>query len=360
MTADSSSRKIAMFKNGHLRLLMSLIGFQRVGEQDDPEGSWLIPSSLSADQLLQALDLIKKSEFSPPVFDDGQEAGDFIRRKSAGIVAKRKAVFDDDDDNTAEDDEEELLFPAGGPTAMKKSDALKALKQRRSRKRRDDSGDEDSGPSDEVLKARAEAKRLKELEKNRKIKSDLFVHESDDDDDEERDAAFFAQEEKLRERSKIDIMKELLGVGKEKKKGPAMKSRKRQSSAISGGSDESEHDEDVVMTGTRKREIIALLDDSDDGTPDPSERSASARDDGLADSDDGPTDTPISSPHARPSQWKKRKVAPPGSAATTNTAIKSTSIVQDDEDEDEDVAPMARPIRQRVRSGFIVNSSDEE
>ena len=80
----------------------------------------------------------------------------------------------------------------------------------------------------------------------------------------------------------------------------------------------------------------------------------------LADSDDGPTDTPISSPHARPSQWKKRKVAPPGSAATTNTAIKSTSIVQDDEDEDEDVAPMARPIRQRVRSGFIVNSSDEE
>lgn len=335
--ADNSARKIAMFKDGHLRLLMTLIGFQRTSEEDDPEGSWVIPSALSADQLKQSLDLVKKFEFSPPVFDDGQEAGDFIRRKSAGSTSRRKAVFDDEDDGIDNDTEEELLFPAGGPT-MKKSDAFEALKKNRRRRRKE--GSEDPGTNsltDEQLKARAEARKQKELEKNRKIKSELYVHDSDEEPDDERDRLFFEQEEKLRERSKIAIMKELLGVGKEWGSGPAAqgRSKKRHSSAISIGSD----DEDA--------------------------RSSSLRDNELEESDEGEsaTDTPMSSPHNRSSQVKRRKLASeePTSLdqSTTEEILKDGATVIAENTDDEDVA-VVRPVRQRVRAGFIVESSDEE
>jgi replication fork protection complex subunit Tof1/Swi1 len=337
--ADNSALKIAMFKNGHLRLLMTLIGFQRIGEEHDPEGSWIIPSSLSAEQLKQALDLVKNFEFSPPVFDDGQEAGDLIRRKSANSTSRRRAAFDDEDDGIDNDTEEELLFEPGGPTAMKKSDALEALKKNRRRRRKEGSVDpETKRLTDEEVKARAEARRQKELEKNRKIKSELYVHDSDEEDDTERDRLFFEQEEKLREKSKIAIMKQLLGVGKEKIGGPTTPSRnkKRQSSAISIDSD-----------------------DEAGGN------SSAAKDNVLEESEEGEsaTDTPMSSPHNRSSQTKRRKVSieEPEFAGRSETEelIKDGPAIGAEDSEDEDVA-VIRPARQRVRAGFIVDSSDEE
>jgi len=337
--ADNSARKIAMFKNGHLRLLMTLIGFHRSSEEDDPEGAWTIPSSLSADQVKQALDLIKKNEFSPPVFDDEQEAGDFIRRKSAASTSRRKAAFDDEDDGIDNDTDEELMFEPGGPTAMKKSDALEALKKNRRRKKKDGSEDPEANRlTDEQLKARAEAKRQKELEKNRKIKSELYVHDSDEEEDEERDRLFFQQEEKLREKSKIAIMKELLGLGKDKGQGSSAPSRskKRQSSAISIDSDD------------------------EAGTP-----SSAARDNVLeeSDGDEDATDTPMSSPHNRSSQTKRRKVSSEelGSAGHSQTeeVVKDGSGLGAEDTDDEDVA-VVRLARQRTRAGFIVDSSDDE
>lgn len=354
---DDEKRKLALFKNGYFRLLMSLIGFQRIGDKDDPDASWVIPSTLSADQLLQALDLIKKFEFSPPVFDDGREAGDFIRRKSAGTAARRREVFDDEDDGI-DDDEEEELFPMGGPTPMTKSDALKELKKTRRRRRKEGAGeDEDNGPTDEQLEARADARRERELEKRRKIKSDLFVHDSDDDSDEEKDRAFFEAEEKLRQRSKIAIMKELLGVGKSNDK-RAESTRKRQSSAISADSD----DDDIIMTGSRKRQSSAILIDSDDDAVAASGRSSSpARDNVLAESDDEATDTPMSSPHVRSSQTKRRKLLSDGEPASPNYSVVQKGAVWNAAiSEDEEDALPARPVRQRTRAGFIVDSSDEE
>ncbi len=334
---------------------MGLVGFQNLGEQDDPECSWAIPSSLTADQLKQSLDLVKKYEFSPPVFDDGQEAGDLIKRKSSGTAARKKAVFDDDDDGI-DDDDEELMFPAGGPTAMKKSDALDALKKRRLRRRDSIEDGEDGGPSDEVLKARAEARRLKELEKNRKIKSNLYVQESDEEFDEERDRAFFEQEEKIRERSKITIMKELLGVGTEKS-GLAKKNKKRESSAISAGSDDN-GDDDILITSSRKRHSSMFSDESDGEPAGTSERSASiTKDDVLADSNDEAMDTPMSSPHGRPSQPKKRKIT---NNDLPTSRRRSKDVAMELDDDDEDAIPISRPARQRVRAGFIVDSSDEE
>jgi replication fork protection complex subunit Tof1/Swi1 len=350
-------RKLAMLKNGYLRLLMTLIGFQRIGLEDDPDTTWVVPSTLSADQIQQALDLIKKFEFSPPVFDDGKEAGDFVRRKSAGIPSRRKAVFDDEDEGIDDDEDEELLFPAGGPTARKKSDALEALKKNR-RRRGKEGTDEGNGITDEQLRARAEARRQRELEKNRKIKSELFIRDSDDETDEERDRIFFEQEEKLRQSNKINIMRELLGL--EKGKGREGQTKKRQSSAISADSD----DDEVRTSARRQQQTNAISIDSDGEVAGPSGVSSpAARDNVLAASDDETTDTPMSSPHARPSQTKRRKL----SSDDEPMSSEPPAVVKDlpgaeaiSDDEDEVVGPVARSARHRVRAGFIVDTSDDE
>ncbi|KUJ20178.1 timeless-domain-containing protein [Mollisia scopiformis] len=355
---DNDTRRIALFKNGHLRLLMKLVGLRRLGEDNDPEASWTVPSSLSADQLKEAQDLISKSEFSPPTFDDGEEAGDFIRRKSAGTAARKKAVFDDEDDGVDDDDEEEFLFPAGGPTAMKKSEALKALKKNRRRRRKEGSEDEGTSLTDEQLEARAEARRLRELEKNRKIKSDLFVHDSDEEADEERDRIFFVQEEKIRERAKITIMKELLNVG-DKESSTKAKSRKRPSTAISVDSDDND---DLPDTRIRKRQSSTISDDSNEEAQATS--SSNPRDNVLLESDNEATDTPLSSPHPQTTNSKRRKVSsdeePDPVDALSVTEPAKISGIELEDDEDEDVAPVSRPSRQRTRAGFIVDSSDEE
>lgn len=342
---------------------MTLVGFTCTGVEDDPEGTWLIPSSLTADKLKESLDLIKKSEFSPPVFDDGEEAGDFIRRKSAAISARKRAVFDDEDGIDDDEDEEEFDFAPGGPTAMKPSDALRELKKKRRLKRKG-SEDEDRGLTDEQAAARAEARRQKYLEKNRKIKSDLFVHDSDDEDDVERDKLFFEQE-RAREKAKDDLMRGLISVGAAKESSALATRKKRDSSAISIDSDE---EEGTPAVRKRRRSKDVEEESEDDDPPVVSGRSSTtAKDDILADSDDEATDTPMSSPHAKSKAkaTKKRKVdlsdddEDEEESSTAPGAKESTAMVLDDEDEDEDV-PVMKPARQRMRSGFVMDSSDEE
>ncbi|CZR58945.1 related to TOF1-topoisomerase I interacting factor 1 [Phialocephala subalpina] len=354
---DNDTRRIALFKNGHLRLLMKLVGLRRIGEDDDPEASWTVPSSLSAGQLKEARVLIEKSEFSPPIFDDGEEAGDFIRRKSSGFAARKKAVFDDEDDGIDDDDEEELLFPAGGPTPMNKSEALKALKKTRRRRRGEGSEDEGTGLTDEQLEARNEARRQRELEKNRKIKSDLFVHDSDEEEDEERDRVFFEAEEKLRAKAKITIMKELLSAGKDKDKDSSTKSKKKKARTTSDSDDE----DDLPVTSSRKRQSSAISDGSDEEDI-ATGRSSSVARDNVLESEDEATDTPLSSPHPRSSKPKRRKVSSDEEDATpaASAPVEAVNTMDLDDDEDEDVAPVSRPARQRTRAGFIVDSSDEE
>ncbi|KAF8859606.1 timeless-domain-containing protein [Acephala macrosclerotiorum] len=357
LNPDNDTRRIALFKNGHLRLLMKLVGMRRIGEDDDPEAPWTVPSSLSGDRLKEARVLIEKSEFSPPVFDDGEEAGDFIRRKSAGSASRKKAVFDDGDDGIDDDDEEELLFPAGGPTPMNKSEALKALKARR-RRGKEGSEDEGTGLTDEQLEARNEARRQRELEKNRKIKSDLYVHDSDEEPDEERDRVFFEAEEKLRAKAKIAIMKELLSAGKDKDKDSSFKSKKKKAPATSDSDDE----DDLPVTSSRKRQSSAISEGSDEEELATGRSSSVARDNVLVESEHEATDTPLSSPHPRTSKSKRRKVSSNegDEAPEASAPVESVKIMDLDDDEDEDMAPVARPARQRTRAGFIVDSSDEE
>jgi replication fork protection complex subunit Tof1/Swi1 len=355
--ARSDVVKAAMFKNGHLRLLMTLVGFQRIGADDEPGSPWMIPSNLSADQLKQSLDLIKQNEFNPPIFDDGKEAEDLIRRKSASTGARRRTAFDDESDN-AIDSEEEFLFPAGGPTAMKKSAALEALKKTR-RRRKSGSSEEEGGLTDEQRKIRADARRARELEKLRKIKSDLYIHDSDEESDEEKDLAFFEQEEKLRQRT---ALQHLLGIQKSKdESAPKQK----------------------PMNGGIKRRAREISSDSDSDIDDiqrTRHHSSSARDDDQSGSE--ATDTPLSSsPHIRSSQTKRLRISseqvPSRSASPENTddeasvtgpdklmrdvpALSGQGGEVNDDEEDNDIPVVRTMARRRVTSGFIIESSDEE
>jgi replication fork protection complex subunit Tof1/Swi1 len=85
----------------------------------------------------------------------------------------------------------------------------------------------------------------------------------------------------------------------------------------------------------------------------------------LIESDEEATDTPMSSPHDRSSHAKRRKVLSDDEAARPEPAageknVTSSGMALNDEEDEDDVVPLARSARQRVRSGFIVDSSDEE
>jgi replication fork protection complex subunit Tof1/Swi1 len=338
-----------MFKNGYLRLLMTLVGFQRLTSEDDPETIWTIPPTQSPDQLKQSLDLIKNAEFEPPVFEGSKEAADFIRRKSALPSSRRKAAFDDESDDGIDDDDEELLFPAGGPTPMPKSDALAALKNMRRRRRRDDSEEPESRHlTDEQLSAREKARREKEREKQRKIKSDLFVHDSDDESDEERDRQFFEMEEKLRQKQKETAMKELLGVRKEEggtgaKKSKAGTSTKKRR-AVDISSDSEDESESLDAARSLKNSSRIVLEESED--------------------EEQVTDTPRSSPRVRNSEAKRVRLGTEDADVDEDmddgpraSGPALTDVVNEDSD---DEVPVARARPRKSYGGFIVDSSDEE
>lgn len=323
-----------MLKNGYLRLLMTLVGLRRIGDENDIDTPWVVPSDLSASQLKEALTLIKAAEFDPPTFENGYNAEAQIRRVSAN-QNRRRAAFDDESDNGIDDDDAEILFPAGGPTPMSKSDAFAALKKTRRKRRR--SGSEDDALSEEQLAARELARRAKDLEKQRRIKSELFVHDSDDESDAERDEAFFADEEKTRARVRRGLLvAEAIGAGaKEPEK------RKPKARAVTT-LNESDSDEDAVVavsppsSGNRKRWVES--------------------------GEEMGTETPLSSPHARPSGAKRARLdtedieSPKGSPEANG---KDVRMVELDDDDDEDISAPRRP-RARAFGGFVVDSSDEE
>lgn len=347
LKADTAARKTAMFKNGHLRLLMTLIGFKRLGDYNDPDGSWTVPSSLPADQLREALELIKKFEFSPPSFDDGKEAEDFVRRKSAGSGNRKRQAFDDEDDDIDDDDEE--LFPVGGPTA-RKTDAIKQLKKSRRRRRQVNSGDEDEALVDEKRAAKEEARKARELEKRRKIKSALTVHDSDDASDLENDTEFFAREEQLRKWTKVAVMKSLQSAAQEKRISEGA-SKKRDTSAISldSDSDNDNDNDETPLTKTRRRSSSISVRKAAAGASDDAEL----------------TDTPISSPYIRSSQAKRLRVSREGTGSRTITPaaaspkdVHMAEVVTVSDDDDDDV-PVVRTVRKRTY-GFLADSSDEE
>jgi replication fork protection complex subunit Tof1/Swi1 len=343
---DNEERRVAMFKDNKLRLLMTLVGFSRLGDHDDPEASWIISSSLSSADLQEAIDLIRKYEFDPPVYEDGKGPEDLLRSKAAAARrSTRRVDFDDDSDGIDHESAEDLgEYAADGPTARKgDGTARKKLKSRRRARTPVELDDEEK-------EKRAEARRRKEIEKQKKAKSTVFVHDSDDEEDAEKDAEFFAREEALRSKTNAVIKKTLILGSLE-----SMSSKKRKADETSGkahkrqrtppkrkpgpfDTDESEDDDDVAGSASSRAQSAdagAVMDeDSED--------------------DDEATDTPLSSQQAGGAPPKGGVLA---SAAKTQDVVMVDA--GDDEDEDEDMPVFRRPAPRNTRGGFVIDSDSE-
>ncbi|KAI0909062.1 timeless protein-domain-containing protein [Ustulina deusta] len=334
---DDDSRRTAMFKNSHLRLLMNLAGFKRLAPTLDetPESSWIVPAHLSSEQLQDSLDLINKAEFDPPTFEDGTLAQDQLRRKTA---PRKKAVFDDDEEGIDDDD---ILFPAGGPTNRKVADGfLDKPKKTRRRRRRSDA----ESLTEEQLEEKERIRRERERAKAKRFKSELFVHASDDEsDDEERWAEFYANEERIRQKQKVVA----LGASN-KPSGPTLVTTAEKRKANALGSDDSDNDDDLMMTQgsvPRRLNSRAPVTDHDDD-----EEDASGTDNTLLSS---------TSLVGSTSGAKRRRVSKePSSPAPPRNADEDQ--IMEDADDDIPASKLTQQRRPRARAGFIVDSSDEE
>ena len=341
-----------MFKDNKLRLLMTLVGFERLGSDDDADASWIIPSSSTAQELQQMHDVVDKHRNEPVMQygdDDPISAEDMLRRK----VQRRhqRAEFDDDSDRDGflSEDQDDFLFPAGGPT-NRKSDALAELKAKRRRRRVDGSGDEDD-LDDGVIAARRKARFLADLEKRRRIKSKEFVTGSDDEEDEERDREFFAQEEQRRKIQSEKVAKALLTA--KTQVDPMSKTKKRKP-----------QDEESEMHKKARHSEGNADSETDDGHLMDDSSSPQGLDSDISENE--ASDTPLSSPHDTPSEHVQVKQADKTLRADTETAMNqvadtatkiSSLDVTDDEDDHQDVSV---PMMSRRRLRLAVIDSDED
>lgn len=236
-----------MFRNNKLRLLMTLVGFERIGASDDKDATWIIPGSVSTEDLQKAHKAIETAESDPPTFDDeeGEKAEDFIRRKLTPRPIRNNQPEEDDSEgggddddfidggnnNNNDDNEEMPLFPADAPM-KRKSDALEEIKRKRRSRRGQDKEDDGNALTEAEREARLKARQEANLKKQMKIKSDLYVHESDDEENDERDQEFFAKEEERRKRQGFKVLEALekgieLGDSDEDDDGGQKKATKR-------------------------------------------------------------------------------------------------------------------------------------
>ncbi|KTW30789.1 hypothetical protein T552_00501 [Pneumocystis carinii B80] len=174
---ESEQQRKKCFKNGKLRLLISLCGFLEEKSIDDIMPSLIIPSEISSSTLSYNLGLVKKYIDNPPIFDDGKTAIDFLRRKY-----KPRNHYDasSEEDETIDRDDFDSIESMSSAKIFKK----------RHRKLL----------NDEELNIRAERRKKLQEERMKIVKSLKYVIDSDNTDD---DAAFFASEEILRKKSKL-------------------------------------------------------------------------------------------------------------------------------------------------------------
>lgn len=405
--------KTAIFKNPRLRLLMRVVGFERLSNALDEEvgSAWIIPSRHSAQDLDEYKDLINKAEFSPPAFDDGETAEQQVRRKTA---PRKRAVFDDDEggdfDNFVDDGDDDL-FPKNLPNKrLVGPDDDRPTKKRSVRRRKDASGgDDDELPSDEEDEIRADKarkRRTRDLDKQRRIKSALYVSPSDDESDVEGDAEFFRREEEIRQRVKkalafaptdvsqlqestvpaaaiTETMRRLMADSEDERDKSseddgALKvtsaSRKRKSDTLLGDED----DEDAETSPPPAKKSVPapkkrggfLVDSSDEEDEvmngvEPSSPSRITGDEGDGDAGNGSDgdemqtdDTPLSSnPKAVAQDENPLLARSPLKKMDVNTAHQNGLASDRDDDDDEPVANKRRP---RMKAGFGMEDSEDE
>ena len=345
---ENDACRIAMFKNATLRLLMSLLLFQRIGVEDTPDNEWIIPGEVTASELSE-LHAIVDRNVRDPVTDEGDvDPRDNIRRRP---VAQSAEDEDDDNASTASVEDEDFLFPAG-PSISNPTNPEETKKKKRLRRKKDT---EDGDDLDLDVEAEKQAKRKRISAKEKRFKSAVYVHDSDDGSDEEADRQFFAREEERRKNQSLKVLQLLRDGDVNAKAGQGVKKRKS-----AGTRDE----------GARKRQRGAQDVDevlSDEDMLFISGNSSSPRHEAILTDEEvvNDEDTPLSSAEA--SDDESGKIAEEDTRLDRGDATKTSAkldkdvnmgeaTINDEDDEDDDV--VAAP-RRRVRAGFVVDSDSE-
>ncbi|KAE8146073.1 topoisomerase 1-associated factor 1 [Aspergillus avenaceus] len=203
--------KQAMFSNAKLRLLMALVKFERLGMEDVPGASWVVPSSQSSKDLRVTKSTIDRCLDNPYKGAFERNPHQMIRRKydteDKGHTHQTSLDVKFGSDSEGEEVPDGQFFP---PNPRPQANALNGSKKKRT-KRKDDLDDDENEQVDEaVLEARREARLENTRARLAKIKSDLYVHSSDDESDDEVDREFFDLEEKRRKEQAARIRKALL------------------------------------------------------------------------------------------------------------------------------------------------------
>ena len=337
-----------MFKDNKLRLLMTLVGFVRLGANDDSDASWVVPSSRTSVVLKEAIDLIRKFEFDPPIYEDGKGPEDLLRSKAAAARrSTRRAEFDDDSDGIDHDLEEDRGEHAVDDPTARKPDGERNNPKRRRRAHTPVELD------DEQREARAEARRKKDIEKQAKTKSTMIDHDFDDEEwDADKDAAFLARKQALREETMNQFKRSLVLGTVEPAVSKKALSKKRKA-------------EETTKKSKRRKSSpkrrAGPFDDSDDGenmsdaasisSRAPSEAVETALTD--AESDNEATDTPLSS------QLAGGKDDTAHTSAVVNTSKIQDIAMADDDDDDDDAPVVRRPAARNMRAGFVIDSDSE-
>jgi replication fork protection complex subunit Tof1/Swi1 len=342
---ESAERKLALFKDKHLRLLLTAVGYQRLGVAEDTEASWILPGELSSAKLNDIATKIQQAEFDPPTFD-GRSATDMIKPKGSYVRRETNTgPFGDASDaeegaSDADADPDAPMFPPNLREKRKQAegDDEEAPKKKRRLQRRNTEED----PTDSDAERRAESRREKERERNERIKSKLFVTASDDESDAEGDAEFFRLEEERRQKMKGIIRNQLLAEMNEVGKGDGGKKKGKKE-----------------VRAKAKEVARALGEDEDDlvdGVLDGMDVDAAVDGDGDEDEDDGVVDVPSSSPTPVPLSPGPMDIVEEGGASEKEAPI---AVPDDDEEEDDAPANQRAPAR-RMRAGFVLDDSDSD
>ncbi|KAL8681406.1 MAG: hypothetical protein Q9186_002481 [Xanthomendoza sp. 1 TL-2023] len=331
---ETEERRIAIFKDAKLRLLMTLAGFERLGIDDEPDATWIVPSALTARQMHETHDIVQKHHDDPVMAygeDDAMTAEDMLRRKPTERAPR--AAYDDD---LSGDDG--ILSDAAA--------ALEQLKKRhRSRRTKptSDIGDGTGGLDDETREHRRKAREAADLDKRKKIKSAEFVYDSDDDP--EADMLFFEREEMRRKGHAKKVM-EFLTAGTVEGNG-----KRRNNGEIQGR-----------VNKNKKRRVETESDIDKDDDVHMAESSSSPRVQAISDrSESEEGDTPSSTPLEEGPQEKVLRDVPINVqfAGNDGERSKGSRPGEDDGNDDEEDTPVVAQSRRRNRTALVLESDSD-
>lgn len=313
--------------------------------------SWVVPSSLDSETLFSIVSSIEKGLENPVTEIDGLDPREQIRRVPTAEPKETHQTTLDVDFGSESEGEDAIpdgpLFP---PNIRSKSNALKELKEKR--KKRSKRDDNDKEPLDDAtLEERRRVREENARARQAKIKSDLFIHDSDDESDEEADKEFFEREEAVR-KAQDQRVREAINKALEEDASNKQSKKKKPTRRKRRSMENDQSDKDTESEGQKKRRITVGGFEMSDNDED---------DDVLMTGTNGD----LGSRGASTSQGVEEDDSPSISTEQEEWDLdkeleqeKSAAVVVTHDDDSEEDGPVAGN-RRRARAGFVIESDSE-